>query len=371
MGRRWRSIAQGAAAALLLAAVPAAAAPGQGARMGAGGAAEAPRVEGTPTACPAGYHPLRLLAYWAVWGQDPRPRASLLAHGRAITYLSPFWYTLEGSGALRSRERDHAQVLRAASRVGARVLALVTSGSGVVHLLATAAGRARAAAALSGVLRANPGLDGLMIDFETLPPTARGDLVALVAAVRRRLPADRLLGVAVAPKTSSPGRYGFQRLDDYSALGRYANLVQLMTYDRHYPGGPPGPIAPTAWVAAVARFARTRIPADKLLLGIPSYGYDWSGPQDAARTIAARAAPALALRLGVPLKTAPRVGGAYFTYRAGGVRHTVWFETPAGIAAAARLARELGLLGLALWDLGEQQTSFWPVLQSLGCAPGA
>lgn len=50
-----------------------------------------------------------------------------------------------------------------------------------------------------------------------------------------------------------------------------------MTYDEHYPGGSPGPIASIGWVNNVVKYATTVIPKEKIYLGLAAYGYDWWG----------------------------------------------------------------------------------------------
>ena len=57
-----------------------------------------------------------------------------------------------------------------------------------------------------------------------------------------------------------------------------------MGYDYHWATSPPGPVAPVGWIRAVLRYAKTQIPASKIILGIPLYGYDWSGGHGTAVT---------------------------------------------------------------------------------------
>jgi len=61
---------------------------------------------------------------------------------------------------------------------------------------------------------------------------------------------------------------------DYAAIGKYADWVQIMTYDEHWSGGTPGPIASLPWVENVIKYAITVIPKEKILLGVAAYGYD-------------------------------------------------------------------------------------------------
>ena len=45
-----------------------------------------------------------------------------------------------------------------------------------------------------------------------------------------------------------------------------------------YAYGPPMAVAPMPQVRRVAEYALARIPAEKILLGVPNYGYDWTLP---------------------------------------------------------------------------------------------
>ena len=313
---------------------------------------------GTPT---SGTAPVpAVLAYWATWGNDPAPMASLRAHGGALTWLSPYWFTLTGSGALRSRESDQAAVLEAAAAGHERVLALINDGSGVAALLSTAAGRQTAVQAIAHLVATRAGLSGVMVDFESLPAASGSDLTALVSAVRHALPAGDTVGVAVGPKVADqqPGEGLFQ----YGALGQVADLVQIMTYDMHDNSSGPGPIAATAWASRVATYAASVVPPSKVLLGVPAYGYDWTAT-GAATDVTVPQALALASRYGVTPLFDPASGEDHFHYTDGAGRtHTVWFESASGVAAKRALAVRLGLRGLAMWTIGGESPDFWPAL---------
>lgn len=321
----------------------------------------APAAQPAPTAPAATAHGPSLLGYWAAWGSGVNSMASLRRHGPALTWLSPYWYTLEATGRLRSRETDHAAVLAAAAAAHDRVLALVNDGAGLSGLLRTAAGRQQGVAALRALLAATPGLAGIMVDFESLPSSSGSDLTAFVAALRAALPATDTVGVAVGPKVSAhePGEGLFQ----YARLGAVADLVQVMTYDEHDNTSAPGPVSATPWAARVAAYAASVIPPSKILLGVPAYGYDWSAPGHGT-TVTLGQALALAARHGVTPQFDPVSGEDHFTYTsASGTLHTVWFESAAGAAAKRAIALRLGLRGLAVWTLGGESPGFWTALE--------
>lgn len=71
--------------------------------------------------------------------------------------------------------------------------------------------------------------------------------------------------------------------DGLRRLGRAADLIFLMTYEWGYSYGPPMAISPIRSMRTVIEYALKEIPAEKLLLGIPNYGYDWQIPYSQSR----------------------------------------------------------------------------------------
>lgn len=120
---------------------------------------------------------------------------------------------------------------------------------------------------------------GIDIDFEYILAEDRIAFAEFVTRVRMAANAAGYpVSVALAPKTSDdqPGLlYGGK---DYRLLGEAANHVLLMTYEWGYTYGPPMAVAPIHKVREVVEYALTRIPAEKINLGIPNYGYDWPLP---------------------------------------------------------------------------------------------
>ncbi|MFZ5629828.1 MAG: glycosyl hydrolase family 18 protein [Spirochaetota bacterium] len=65
---------------------------------------------------------------------------------------------------------------------------------------------------------------------------------------------------------------------DYKFLGKHADMVKIMAYELHprkYRNPGPGPQAPGTWLEEIIEYAGDKIPAEKLYMAIPTYGYDW------------------------------------------------------------------------------------------------
>ena len=139
----------------------------------------------------------------------------------------------------------------------------------------------------------------LDIDFEFVPAAQASAYAQLVARLRTAVNAmGGEVMVALAPKTSRAQKGLLYEGHDYRLLGEAADRLLLMTYEWGYTYGPPMAVAPLNKVEEVVRFAVGEIPAQKLYLGIPAYGYDWSLPYRQG-TAAKSLAPQEAVRLAI------------------------------------------------------------------------
>jgi|BEDMetMinimDraft_2_1075160.scaffolds.fasta_scaffold13526_2 spore germination protein len=303
---------------------------------------------------------LRVLAFYDPRAERPTGtvQSLLVANRQAISDLSPLWYEVRRDGSLRDLSAGHLKAWAERERIP--LMPLVANEGGNDAFLRDPAARARAVDALVAALRSQ-GYDGLNIDFEELHRADRGPLVAFLRTLYGRVQAmGKRLTVDVVPagsrRAASAGAY------DYPALARYSTDVVLMTYDAHDETSSPGPVAPLAWVRRrVAVALAAGIPRGRLLLGIADYGYDWSGGH--GTEIGLRQVDGLLTRFGItPQRT--RDGEPHFAYRQGGVTHTVWYEDGVAVVPKVRLARQMGLAGLALWMVGFETPAYWQALRS-------
>jgi spore germination protein len=290
--------------------------------------------------------------------------ASFAQHVSQLRVVSPLWFTIGSAGTI-VQDRSDPRVVALARRHGVLVLPLVNNAGS--QMLENPGARARAVRSLYAIAR-RPGYGGVVVDFELLPATARLGLTALLAELGQRLHhVGKRLGVAVFPKVGVVGTLPVAY--DYRVLGQVADDVVLMTYDAHYDGGAPGPVAPYPWVEANLLYALRFIPRGHLDLGIGLYGYDWPSTDSAAPAVTLSMAQALAKAraLGVRVRIDRLSGEGTYRYTdAQGQVHTVWFETPASVGEKAALARRYAVGGVALWRLGFETPQGWAeIMQGL------
>ena len=135
-----------------------------------------------------------------------------------------------------------------------------------------------------------------------------------------------------------------------------------MGYDYHWASSKPGPVAPIGWIRAVLRYAKTQIPAGKIILGVPLYGYDWVGRQGTPVSWLQ------VFRLSNQYGVRPRFNDAsqspWFDYTdASGRRHVVWFENGPSTKAKFEAAENAGIGGVYVWMYGFEDTSIWTALR--------
>ena len=128
-----------------------------------------------------------------------------------------------------------------------------------------------------------------------------------------------------------------------------------MTYEWGYTFGPAMAVAPLNKVREVVEYALTKIPAEKINLGIANYGYDWTLPfvrgTSKAQSIGNVEAVQIAIAQGAEIQFDAVSQSPFFTYVQNGMTHEVWFEDVRSIHGKFGLVREYGLRGMSYWQI--------------------
>ena len=212
---------------------------------------------------------------------------------------------------------------------------------------------------------------GLDIDIEYIPAEYREAFAAFAENARRRLGEYGLtVHVDLAPKISPVQKGALYEAHDYELLGSAADLVFLMTYEWGYTYGPPMAVAPLPNVRRVLEYALTEIPAEKIFLGIPNYGYDWKIPYERGITKAVTmgniGAAQLAVSTGSEIIFDNYSQSPYFYYTdIFGEEHVVWFEDVRSLREKFLLAEEKGIRGCGYWNIMRPFPQNYLLLNSL------
>ena len=207
-----------------------------------------------------------------------------------------------------------------------------------------------------GEVMRSKGYKGGDLDFEYILAEDRQlyvDFAARLAAVMHAF--GYTVSAAVPAKTSADQKGLLYEGIDFKGLGEVLDEIFIMAYEWGYTYGPPMAIAPLYIVRQVVEYALTEVPREKLVLGIPNYGYDWPLPfvqgTTKARTTGNVEAVQRAIDFGAEIFYDERAASPYFNYWQDSVWHQVWFEDVRSYRAKFDLIREFGLKGGGFWSV--------------------
>ena len=216
----------------------------------------------------------------------------------------------------------------------------------------------------------NKNYAGVDVDFEYIYPDDRQNYNNFLQKLSDRLrPNGYTLTTAIAPKVRADQPGTLYEAHDYDFHGQIADHVIIMTYEWGFTFGPPLPVAPINEVRRVLDYAVTAIPPEKILMGMPNYGYNWRLPYvpgTAAQTVTNQGAVHLARREGAEIIFNTQSQAPFFEYYDDQAqRHIVWFDDARSIDARLRLVNEFGLGGLSYWTINNYFPAQWVILENL------
>lgn len=292
-----------------------------------------------------------------------------------LTYLSIFSYQVSPDGSLNTiPDEPLIQAARAARVAPLMVVTNIEEGGGfnsdIAHTILT--DTQAQDNLINNIIRnlREKNYYGLDIDFEYIYPYDRENYNNFLRRVTRTLrPLGYSITTALAPKISATQQGLLYEAHDYPVHGALVDHVILMTYEWGYTYGPPMAVAPINEVRRVLNYAVTAIPRQKIFMGIPNYGYDWTlpyTPGTAARTVSNTGAVDLAANTGAIIRYDQTSQAPFFNYYdSNGRQHVVWFEDARSMLAKFTLANEYRVGGLSYWTIGRYFPQNWLVLSSV------
>lgn len=313
------------------------------------------------------------------WSRGNAAALERAAAARAIDEVDFDWYHSRADGSIAAEEENLARVRRAHTL---RIVVMATITNRRNHaspfdarisgsILASAASRS---AHIDRLVRlcTKKGFDGIDMDWEELPASDRGRFTAFIRELAHKLHANnRILSIAVYPKVAEPGSWGAQKAEDYARLGAAVDELKVMTYAFSGDWSAPGPQMPLHWAQQILEFAKSQVPAKKVYMGLPFFGFDWRA--HSARYVLWRDVQATRHKHGGRLARDTASAEAILRYTdTSGTKHVVYFQDRRAVRTkvAWMKARQPGIAGTAIWVMGGEDPGFWSVLaDELGPRP--
>lgn len=292
-----------------------------------------------------------------------------------LTYLSIFSYAFNPDGSLKTINDE--ELIAIAKNNGVLPVMVVTNigdenkfNSDLAHTILN--DESIQNTLIDNIINTmtSKGYEGLNIDFEYVYQEDEDAYMNFLRKVRDEIKKqDFILAVAVAPKYSDDQQGLLYEAHDYQRIGQIADLVILMTYEWGYSGGPAMAIAPIDSVMRVLDYAITRIPLNKILLGIPNYGYDWTLPYiegTLATSVSNPGSVDIARNYYQSINYEYEDQAPYFNYHDENlIQHEVWFDDARSIKAKLELVLKYNLEGVSYWTINRPFPQNYHILKSL------
>lgn len=289
----------------------------------------------------------------------------------ALSEVSPSYFDLNENGLLKLNKVDTKFVEE-----------MHKKGVKVVPFLSNHWNRAKGRAALKNMeelttqianVIAKYNLDGVNVDIENLNEADRAAYTQFVKLLRKKLPEDKSVSVAVAANPYGVD-IGWQGSYDYNELGKYADYLMIMAYDEHYESGPEGAVASIDFVEKSIKYAISQVDKEKVVLGLPFYGRYWQngysyGGYGVSLTRIDKITKTYNTKTTYDEKTQavksvvtinnwdekPVINGR--TLYAG--TYTFWYENEQSIKAKLELVNKYEIKGTGSWSLGQELAETW------------
>lgn len=266
-----------------------------------------------------------------------------------------------GDGWTGYQSQDLATLITRCHRSGVRVVLTVKNfDNGQLHTLSTTPGAgAKLGGQIVDLIRAK-NMDGANLDFEGTSSGDRAPFAAFVTQVAQTVhaanPHWQVTADTYADSASDTG--GFY---DVGAMAPALDAFFVMAYDMYGDGSHAQPNAPLKGYPsndtdAMAAYTSI-VPAGKILMGMPFYGYDFTTADNQPNS-AATGSPQPQSYAQIAAANRPVMwdtkGQTPFTeYQdAGGAWHEVYYDNPQSLALKAQLVNTYRLRGLGVWALG-------------------
>ncbi|MGI8431068.1 MAG: glycosyltransferase [Chthoniobacterales bacterium] len=301
---------------------------------------------------------------------DPYSFASLEQHAAQITHLCPEWMAMvNGMGDLQIDSDNRLPKLAAAH--GIALLPLLTNLLGdawqpeAIENLANAPGprQQRFFQNVLATLR-NAHAAGVVLDWQDVDPAYTDQIATLVSNLADALHHDgRELWICVNP--GEP----LDLSDSDKVIEKTDRFVALL-YDETSEDEAPGALSSRPWFDGWLDTLVDGAAAQQWVIGLGSYGYDWTKGQLRADQISFAEAMSRASYADAPGFTAGAPDySPTFSYDDGGDEHTVSFLDATTFYNQLRAARQKKVGGFAVFRLGTEDSAIWDVLNLPPAAP--
>lgn len=303
---------------------------------------------------------LYISAWLPNWDED-RAFGSLEKASKKLSTISPVWYLLDKGGKIKVLPTDFKDKILFTSTQNNIAVVPTIGNEFDPERVSDFLKKGSWSEDITDLINVaeKSGYVGWDLDWEQLNPDDKDLFSEFVKQFSINLHERNLkLFVTVHAKEGLPTDWFGSIAQDWEQIGKYSDRVNIMAYDYHNDNSDPGPITPINDLRDTLRYALKTLPIDKIAVGLPTYGYDWSMGkgaslqyEDAIKTIKDN------------LSSSSRdldSGSLKSVYKDNkGVSHIMWFEDSNSMTQKVNIVKEMGIKNICFWRLGGEDLKFW------------
>lgn len=327
---------------------------------------------------------------WIPYATESKGIPTLLSHMQDFTEINPFVYDITSTSTLTDEggvsTGSWNSVFSTARANGIKIIPTIIWGNKdqIQAMLSSTSTRATHVTDILSIVNQN-NFDGVDIDYEAKYVASKDLFSQFLADLSNTLHKNgKILSCTIEARTSdssassTPATALFPWANDYAVIGNICDEVRLMAYDDYFftfgsnSFTTTTPLtlaignAPIDFDKAVIAYAEKYISPVKIIIGIPTYGYDFSVTiKNGLRTVKRYAtysytdAIAKAQSTDSLVHTTPG-GEKYFIYYVGNTTHFVIYSNAQTISDRIALAKNSGIAGIALFKIdGKEDSNVW------------
>ncbi len=233
------------------------------------------------------------LPYWA----KASSTADVLPNLSLLTEVSPFSYTVKTDGTLVDTAKITVEpwksfIITAKAKKVKILPSILWNDANSIHtVLKTYTLRVAHEKAIMKIVVDN-NFDGIDIDYENKKAETKKYFSYFLQEISTQLhKKNKMLTCTIEPRTPLLSRFtvipnDIAYANDYASLNAYCDRVRIMTYDQAIidlqlnaekgsAGTPYTPVADPVWVKKVVSLANNAIRLSKIVIGVPTYGYEF------------------------------------------------------------------------------------------------
>lgn len=234
---------------------------------------------------------------WIPYWRSATGTQDVLPHLSQLTSVMPFGYTMKSDGTLADTaylsQEPWTSFIVAAKAAKVRVVPTVMWGNGdAIHrILSNTSARIALEDEIANIVKQN-GFDGIDIDFEAKKHETMNYFSTFLKGLYQRMD-NKWVYCTIEARMPLEDRYSpgakippdaTDYANDFIAMNKYCDRVEIMAYDQGTidvrlnaaRSAPYAPVADPGWVENLVTLAAQTISRNKLIIGIPTYGYEYT-----------------------------------------------------------------------------------------------